>query len=216
MHPELSLFDYLTPEQKVLVKPFAQKIDFDKGQVVHRHGGSCVGIIQVITGSIRFSVLSEEGREITLYRADAGQNCILSAGCVLHGSDLESQVTAEGPTQVRILPTQILSQLMNENQDVERIVYKQAVSQYFFALRTIQRIVFFSLEKRLAFFLREESMRQGGLNFKLTHEQIARCIGSSREVVTRMLNQLADRGIVTLGRGSVTVTSRKALESLLN
>jgi CRP/FNR family transcriptional regulator len=98
---------------------------------------------------------------------------------------------------------------------VERIVYKMAVGQYSGVVQAMQRIVFLSLEKRLAHFLKEEVVRQRGPIFSVTHEQIARCIGSSREVVTRMLNQFAARGIVTLGRGTVTVLDQDALEDLL-
>ena len=103
---------------------------------------------------------------------------------------------------------------MRENKDVERLVYQQASNQYAGALNTLQRIVFFSLEKRLACFLRDERKYQTGPVFQATHEQIARHIGSSREVVTRMLKQFADKGIVALGRGTVTVLDYDELEDL--
>ena len=104
---------------------------------------------------------------------------------------------------------------MNANHDVERLAYKQAVGQYSSVLRTMQQIIFLSLEKRLATFLLEESQRRKSDSFSATHEQIARYIGSSREVVTRMLNQFSSRGIVSLGRGTVTVLNPDALESVL-
>ena len=74
--------------------------------------------------------------------------------------------------------------------------------------------MFFSLEKRLACFLRDEGEYQNTPVFSATHEQIARHIGSSREVVTRMLKQFADKGIVALGRGTVTVLDYDELEDL--
>jgi len=211
-------FDYsalLTQEQQELANRSVQRMDCAKGQVVHRHGDTCVGMIRVQKGSLRFSVMSEEGREITLFQADPGDTCILSAACVLHSLDLESQVTAETSAQVDVLPAAILAQLMSQNKDLEREVFRQATAQYAQALRTMERIVFFSLEKRLALFLKEESIRRNALSFRVTHEGIARCIGSSREVVTRMLNQFAGRGMVALGRGTVTVLDRAALDEVL-
>ena len=101
------------------------------------------------------------------------------------------------------------------NTTMERAIFRQATAQYARALRTMERIVFFSLEKRLALFLREESLRRGALSFRVTHEGIARCIGSSREVVTRMLNQFAGRGMVELGRGVVRIVDQKALAEAL-
>lgn len=212
---EFDFYAILTPEQRTFADRCVQRADYAKGQIVHRHGDACVGVILVREGSLRVDVLSEEGREITLFQAEPGDCCVLSAACVLHSLDLESQVTAETAAQVDILPAASLARLMRENKELEREIFKQATEQYAHALRTMERIVFFSLEKRLAFFLKEESVRRGSLSFRVTHESIARCIGSSREVVTRMLNQFAGRGMVTLGRGTVTVIDRAALDDVL-
>ena len=215
MNQDIAFYSYLTPEQQDLLNRSMQTATYRKGQMVHRHGDVCVGMIFVRKGRLSFSALSEEGREVTIFRADPGQTCILSAACVFRVIETESHITAEVNTEVAILPAMILSQLMNQNPDVERIVYKQATMQYSEALKTLQQIVFFSLEKRLAMFLRDEEVRQRSLVFSVTHEQIARCIGSSREVVTRMLMQFSDRGIVSLGRGTVTVLNPDALEDIL-
>lgn len=215
MNRDIPFYSQLTPDQQHHLDSAIHTASFRKGQVVHRHGDSCVGIIFVRKGRLAFSVVSEEGREITLFRADRGETCVLSAACVFQGLDSESLITAEINSEVSILPAATLAQLMHENTDVERIVYKMAVGQYSGVVQAMQRIVFLSLEKRLAHFLKEEVVRQRGPIFSVTHEQIARCIGSSREVVTRMLNQFAARGIVTLGRGTVTVLDQDALEDLL-
>ena len=215
MIQELSFYPYLSPEEKDRLDRSVQRLSCRKGQVVHRHGDSCVGLIFVSKGRLAFSILSEEGREITVFRVEKGASCSLSAACVLQSLDFESHITAEVASEIVILPAAVLSQLMNQNPDVERLVYKQAVNQYSSVLRTMQQIIFLSLEKRLATFLLEECQRRRSPSFSCTHEQIARYIGSSREVVTRMLNQFAGRGIVTLGRGTVTVLDPDALEEVL-
>ena len=215
MNRDIDFYPYLTQEQQGLLDRSVQIVSYRKGQVVHRHGDACVGMIFVRKGRLAFSALSEEGREVTIFRASAGETCVLSAACVFRVIETESHITAEVNTEVAILPAMVLAQLMNENPDVERIVYKQAALQYSGALKTLQQIVFFSLEKRLDMFLREESIQQNAAVFSATHEQIARYIGSSREVVTRMLNQFSNRGIVALGRGTVTVLDPDALEDIL-
>ena len=212
MNREISFYNYLTPDEQELLDNSMQRISCRKGQVVHRHGDACVGLIFVRRGRLAFSILSEEGREITVFRTERGETCILSAACVLQSLEFESQITAEVNSDISILPAPTLSRLMNANHDVERLVYKQAVGQYSSVLRTMQQIIFLSLEKRLATFLLE---RRKSDSFSATHEQIARYIGSSREVVTRMLNQFSSRGIVSLGRGTVTVLNPDALESVL-
>lgn len=215
MNREISFYNYLTPEEKDLLDHSMLQETCRKGQIVHRHGDSCVGLIFVRKGRLAFSIISEEGREITVFRVEKGESCILSAACVLQTLEFDSHITAEINSEIAILPAMTLSRLMNANPDVERLTYKQAVAQYSSVLHTMQHIIFFSLEKRLASFLLEESQRCKSPSFSATHEQIARCIGSSREVVTRMLNQFAGRGIVSLGRGSVTVLDMDALEDML-
>lgn len=215
MNREISFYNYLTAEEKDLLDRSMLQETCRKGQIVHRHGDSCVGLIFVRKGRLAFSILSEEGREITVFRIEKGEVCILSAACVLQTLEFDSHITAEISSEISILPAPALARLMNANADVERLTYKQAVGQYSSVLRTMQHIIFFSLEKRLASFLLEESQRRKSSSFSSTHEQIARCIGSSREVVTRMLNQFAGRGIVALGRGTVTILDPEALEEVL-
>jgi len=214
MNQDIEFYPFLSPDQRDLLDRSIQIIPYRKGQMVHRHGDSCVGMIFVRKGRLAFSALSEEGREITIFRAEPGQACILSAACVFRAIESESHIVAEIDSEVAILPALIRTQHMNENKDVERIIYKAATYQYSGALKTMQQIVFFSLEKRLAVFLWDESTLRKSRVFPATHEQIARCIGSSREVVTRMLNQFASKGIVSLGRGTVTILDPDALEDM--
>ena len=215
MNREVSFYPSLTKEQQDLLDRSMKRLTFRKGQIIHRHGDSCVGLIFVRRGRLAFSVLSEEGKEINLFRVDSGATCILSAACVFRGIEMVSQISAETNTDISVLPAPVLAQFMAENAEVERIVYKKAVDQYAEEMKTMQQIVFFSLEKRLASFLRSESERRGSPAFSMTHEQIARCIGSSREVVTRTLNQFASRGLVSLGRGTITILDQTAVSAIL-
>lgn len=214
MKEDIMFYRALTPEQQDLVDRTLIRQSYRKGQLVHRHGDSCVGIIYVRTGRLAFSIISEEGREITISRAEPGMTCVLSAACVFRGLTMESSIVAEVPTEVSVLPAPVLAQLMQENKDVDRLVYKLAAQRFSMVVQTLERVLFFSLERRLALFLREECARRRGPTFAATHEQIARYIGSSREVVTRALNQLAGRGIVALGRGTVTVLDPDTLDDL--
>ena len=165
MNREISFYQYLTPEEQDLLDRSMQQVTCRKSQVVHRHGDSCVGLIFVRKGRLAFSILSEEGREITVFRIEKGESCILSAACVLQSLEFESHITAEVNSEIAILPAPTLSQLMNSNPDVERLVYKQAVIQYSGVLRTMQQIIFLSLDKRLATFLLEESPRRQSPSF---------------------------------------------------
>ena len=206
----------LTPTQRDLLEQSIYRSSFRKGEIIHRHEEDCIGVIFVRKGCLAFSVISEEGREITLFRSEKGESCILSASCVFDVIDPEGYVSAETNVELDVLPAPILAQLMRENVQVECAVYKQAAKQYADILHVMQHIVFFSLEKRLAIFLKNEYQRQEKLSFSITHEQIARYIGSSREVITRTLNQFSARGLVSLGRGTVTILNLQGLMDLLS
>ena len=115
MNREISFYQYLTPEEQDLLDRSMQQVTCRKSQVVHRHGDSCVGLIFVRKGRLAFSILSEEGREITVFRIEKGESCILSAACVLQSLEFESHITAEVNSEIAILPAPTLSQLMNSN-----------------------------------------------------------------------------------------------------
>ncbi len=100
----------------------------------------------------RFPSCRKRGERLPYSALKKGESCILSAACVLQSLEFESHITAEVNSEIAILPAPTLSQLMNSNPDVERLVYKQAVIQYSGVLRTMQQIIFLSLEKRLATF----------------------------------------------------------------
>ena len=89
MNRDIPFYQYLTDEQKDMLDRSIQQVSYKKGQMVHRHGEACVGIIFVRKGRLSFFALSEEGREITILRAKAGQTCVLSASCVFQAVETE-------------------------------------------------------------------------------------------------------------------------------
>ena len=78
---------------------------------------------------------------------------------------------------------------------------------------TMQQILFMGIDRRVAIFLWDEMLRNGPV-IPLTHDEIARCIGSAREVVTKVLRYFSQEGIVSLSRGKVTIIDREKLRAL--
>ena len=97
---------------------------------------------------------------------------------------------------------------------MEAFAYRLATERFSDVMWTMQQILFMSFDKRLAIFLLDESASLGSDTIKLTHEQIAKLLGSAREVVSRMLKYFAEEGYVRLSRGTVTITDKKALREL--
>ena len=180
---------------------------------MHGCDGQCLGMIRVQTGRLRACMLSDDGREITLYRLTDGDACVLAAACVIRQITFEVQLVADAPTELLILGAHVFQQLTAENIYVECCMYRLATERFSDVMWAMQQLLFTSFDKRLAQYLWDES-DHARAPVRATHEQIARDTGAVRETVTRMLRHFADDGVVSLGRGTVTVTDAQKLRSL--
>jgi CRP/FNR family transcriptional regulator len=187
---------------------------YEKGTNLHGGDSDCVGFFLILSGVLRTYMLSEEGRDITLYRLGRGDMCILSASCVLSTITFEVNVDAEEDTELLLIGAPYFSALSEKNIYVECFAYKIATERFSDVMWAMQQILFMSMDKRLAVFLWDELSKAEGDTIHITHEQAARYIGSAREVVTRMLKYFASDGIVELSRGGIKIINRQKLRAL--
>ncbi|MCR4822261.1 MAG: Crp/Fnr family transcriptional regulator, partial [Treponema sp.] len=210
--PDLSaLFSFwkdLSPSQSSFLEKSARIETFSSGSLIHRSDGGCKGVMAVLSGSLRVYCLSEEGREVTLYRVEKGDLCILSASCLMDSIVFDVVIQALEETQVCLLPSPALHKVEEENPLVSLFIYKNATEKFSEVLWTMQEILFMKIDRRLARFLQDESLRQKSLILSITHDEIAREIASVREVVTKTLKYLSQEGLVRLGRGKIEILDR--------
>lgn len=165
-------------------------------------------------GSLRLYILSDEGKEITLYRLFPGEMCILSASCALHNITFDVMVDAEEDSECVIVGGCAYAALAERSNEARIFALETALSRFSDVIWVMQQILFMSMDKRLAIFLLDEISSSGEDTVRLTHEQIAKYMGSAREVVTRMLKYFSSEGIVELSRGGIKVTDKKRLRAL--
>lgn len=206
-------WEHLTGEERQLVEQNTRRAAFPKGAAV-LHSGDCLGLVQVVRGCLRAYLLSEEGREVTIFRVEPGEACVLSATCVMSQITFETNLVAEEETELLILSSGAFGRLTEENLHVRCFLYEMAAERFSEVLWVMQQILFMGFDRRLALYLAGACRRVGGGELKLTHEQIARDLGSAREVVTRMLRRFAREGLVEVRRGSLLVKDPGALERL--
>jgi CRP/FNR family transcriptional regulator len=204
----------LTPEQKNYMASHASLLCYRKGTNIHSGENECVGLMLVKSGELRVYMLSEEGREITLYRLREGDVCILSASCVLSTITFDVHVDAEVESEVLLVTASAFAELSRQNVYVEKFSYQLATERFSDVMWTMQQVLFMSFDKRLAIFLLDEMNKAEEDTILLTHEQIAKYVGTAREVVTRMLKYFSGEGIVSLSRGGIKVLDKKKLRSL--
>lgn len=197
------VWDKLTPAQQQVLAENAVLRTVPKGTVVHNGSADCIGFLLMHTGQLRVYILSDEGREVTLYRLFPRDFCLLSASCILRGLQYDVTIEAEKDTQFWQIPAQRYKQLMEESAPVANYTNEVMAARFSDVMWLIEQILWKSLDKRLAGFLVEESTLENGTLLKITHETIGRHLGSPREVVTRMLRYFQDEGLVKLSRGSV-------------
>ena len=215
LEDELSFWSRLSESEKELLLKNTSVLKYKKGAPIHSADYQCIGMLLVKSGSLRVYILSEDGREITLYRINSGEVCILSASCVLKSITFDVHIDAVSDSEVIQLHSSAISYLMEENIYVEAYAYRAATERFSDVMWAMQQILFMSFDKRLAIFLLDESAAIHSDEIKMTHEQIARLMGSAREVVTRMLKYFVEEGYVELSRGTVMLTDKKALMSLV-
>ena len=207
-------WDTISEEDQKFFCESARKVTYAGGQTVH-DSSECSGVILVRSGCLRLYILSEEGKSITLYRLFPGDMCMLSASCVIQAITFDVFVDAEEDSECIIISGPAFAALSERNKDVKIFALETAVSRFSDVMWVMQQVLFMSMDKRLAIFLLDEAAKNGGNTIKLTHEQIAKYMGSAREVVSRMLKYFVSEGIVTSSRTEgIKLLDKKRLRSL--
>ena len=206
-------WDNISDGDKEYICLNSRAFTYPKGAAVH-DGDECSGVIFVRSGCLRLYIMSEDGKEITLYRLYDGDMCMLSASCVLKSITFDVFVSAEENSECYVISGPAFAAVSERNPDIRIFALETAVSRFSDVMWVMQQILFMSMDKRLAIFLSDEISRTGSDTVALTHEQIARYIGSAREVVSRTLKYFAGEGIVEVTRRGVKILDKKRLRAL--
>ena len=202
----------LSEGERSAVQGCAQIRTYGQGELIYAKDQACLGLIRVLSGAVRTFMLSEEGREIQLYRIEAGDMDVLSAACVMNEITFETQMVADRDTELLVVPATCLSRFKQTNVFVRCFLFEKLGQRFSDVMHGMQTLLFTRVDQRLAASLLRLSQGAGAV--AATHEQLARDISSSREVVSRTLKELERQGLIRLGRGRVTLTDRPGLEAL--
>ena len=185
-----------------------------KGTIIHNGSMDCTGLLLVKSGQLRAYILSDEGREITIYRLFDRDMCLFSASCMMRSIQFDVTIEAEKDTELWIIPSEIYQSIMSESAMVANYTNELMATRFSDVMWLIEQIMWKSLDKRVAAFLLEEASIEGTGKLKITHEYIANHLGSHREVITRMLRYFQNEGMVKLSRGVIEITATEKLEEL--
>lgn len=208
------IWNKLTENEKQMLKDSAVKRRVEKGKILHKSSGECLGLVIVEEGQLRAFVLSEGGKEITLFRLFELDFCLFTASCVFSGIQFDVSIEVEKDTEFWLIPPNVYRDLMEKSTAVANYTNELMASRFSEVMWLIEQVMFKSFDKRLAAFLLEESNIENSDRLEITHERIANHLGSAREVVTRMLKYFQNEGAVKLSRGAVEIADRKKLSEI--
>ena len=210
------VWNKLTPAQQERILGSLMERRVSKGTVIHNGSMDCTGLLLVKSGQLRAYILSDEGREITIYRLFDRDMCLFSASCMMNSIQFEITIEAQKDTTMWVISADIYGRLMKESAVVANFTNEIMATRFSEVMWLMEQIMWKSFDKRLAGFLLEECSLEGTNILKITHETIASHMGTAREVVTRMLRYFQNEGMVKLTRGTVEITDKIRLEQLQN
>lgn len=210
----LPFWETLSADCQGLVKENILLQKYKKGMFLYFGGGECAGLELVCKGRVRVFINSPNGGEITLYRLLENDICILSAACMIKNMDLEVHMEIEEDSEIYIIPRSIYKLLSGKESVVKDYTLELVASRFSDVMWLIGQLVFSKMGQRLAQNLLERRRLAESDTIQVTHDVIARDLGTAREVVTRLLKQFQLDGLVTLSRGSIQILDVKHLISM--
>ena len=204
----------LSEEWKARLTEAAVYRKIEKGTVVHSGSADCLGLLLVCSGQLRAYIISEEGREITIYRLFERDICLFSASCMMRNIQFDITIEAEKDTEAWVIPPKLYRKLTEESAAAANYTNEVMGSRFSEVMWLMEQIMWNRFDRRLASFLLEESALEGSDSLLITHEKIANHLGSAREVVTRMLRYFQREGLVELSRGPICILSREKLAEI--
>lgn len=205
--PELHNLEQLALD--ILIK-YSRTVEAPIGTVGYREGAKCTAYVLRLAGSSRVFKISSGGREILLYRVGAGETCVITTTCLLGNSDYPASTIVEHPIKDVLIPAVAFHQLM-----IDSAVFRKFVMTNYGALITdlivlLDEVAFHTLDTRLAKVLIDANSMQ----ITRTHQQFADELGTAREVISRQLKRMENKGVITIGRGLIEILNISELEKL--
>ncbi len=203
------LLQYLDPSDVQLVEKHLVLEEYP-AQTTIFDSSSCKGVMAVVSGIVRVYMLSEEGREITLYRLFEGDFCMLSVSCLMGTMPLQAIIRADTNCRLALLSNDIFSGIHRRNPRIQQVLLSTMTSRLADVMWVVEQVAFKGMDRRIGGFL----LSQPASVIYATHEAIASELGTAREVVSRMLKYFERNGIISLSRGKLKIIDRPALERL--
>lgn len=182
-----------------------------QGAMVFLEGDSCGFFALIIKGTVRVYKTGETGREITLYRFGAGESCILTASCILSSNRFPAAAAVEEEVEAVLIPRELLSEFVKNYEGWRKYFFDVLASRLSGVMETIEEVAFRKMDERIEEYLKKHSKDD---IIEATHQQIAAELGTSREVVSRILKDFEKQKAIEINRGKIKILKPFSSKSL--
>lgn len=210
-----SFTEELTEQELKKIAQHSTIQEVTAGTVLAEKVGNCEALALIVSGQLRISRLSEDGREVTLQRIKNGRTCPLSAACILGGLDgFSAKITADEKTRIIWIESSFIINSLIDIEPFWRFIFSCMATRLYETMEVLDSIAFVPVKKRLAQIIIDKS-GAGRQPIYATHEALARELGTVREVVSRQLKEWERAQMLTLSRGRLVIKNTEEFTKLI-
>ncbi|MCC3868678.1 Crp/Fnr family transcriptional regulator [Terrisporobacter mayombei] len=199
----LPFFKKLSEEEKSELILKSSVVKYEKGEIVHSKNSSCTGLLVTISGNFRVFISAPSGRQITLFKLYDRDVCMLSASCAFTNLTYDVNLESQSNSEAIIIDSSLIKKLSSSNFEVMNYILNLTQDKLSEVMYILEQATFFSLDERITNYLLEQSRYTDSCLLYITHENIANELGSSREVISRILKKFEKEGKIEVSRGKV-------------
>lgn len=199
------LFPQFEPALKQILLEKAVLKNFETGEVLMETGQFFKSTMLIVDGKVKLYRRGEDGGEFFMYYLESGDACALSMICAIKQESSEVMAKAIEPTIVLSIPIGLMDSLMRDYRTWYYFVMETYRTRFEELLMVIDGITFKALDERLIFYLKNQSEKLKTKQLNITHSEIANDLNSSREVISRLLKKMEQKGLVVLNRNFIEI-----------
>jgi len=191
----------------------AQHVEIPAGTTIIEEGQNCAHLVMVTDGVARVYKLSPSGREVTLYRIHAGESCVLTASCIMNQDSFPAMAEVESTIRGLLISPKNVRDWFCQDPEWQKFIFGLLSHRLASIISVVEEVAFKRIDVRLAEqFVR--SIEKGDERINKTHAELAADVGSSREVVSRILRDFSQRDLISSGRGFIEILDQEGIRSL--
>lgn len=198
-----TFFPQFEPELKAVIAENAILKTFDAGETLMQTGQYFRSTMLIVGGRVKLYRQGENNDEFFMYYLEAGNACALSLICAAKQETSKIMAKAVDNTTVLMIRIDLMDKLMQEYKSWYYFVMETYRSRFEELLVTIDSVIFKSLDERLLYYLKNQTTQLNTFQLNITHQEIANDLNSSREVISRLLKKIEQRGDLKLHRNYI-------------